>query len=59
MAERHKIAKIFGDKGLQGKQVRRKTNYEQGVNLIDIGMHKGLSLGIGEYKGLSPCQTLT
>ena len=58
MAKRHKIARIIGDKGLQGKQLRGKANYEQGVKLIGIGVHKGLSLGIGEHKGLSPCQTV-
>ena len=51
MAKRHKIARIIGNKGLQGKQLRGKVNYEQGVKLIGIGVHKGLSLGIGEHKG--------
>ena len=30
-----------------------EANYEQRVKLIDIGVHKRLSLGIGEHKGLS------
>ena len=51
MAKRHKIAGIIGDKGLEGKQLREKANYEQ-VKLISIGVHNGLSLGIGEHKGL-------
>ena len=49
----------YWDKGLKGKQLRGKSNYEQEeVKLTGIGMHKGLSLGIGEHKGLSLCQTL-
>ena len=34
------------------------TNCEKEVKLIGIGMHKWLSLDIGEHKRLSPCQTL-
>ena len=41
MAKRCKIARIIGDNGLRGKQLRGKANYEQGVNLIGIGVHKG------------------
>ena len=57
MAKRHKIARI-GDKGLEGKPLTGKANYEQGVKRIGIGVHKGLSVGIGEHKGLSPCQAV-
>ena len=50
MTKRFKIVRIIGDKGLKGKQLRGKANYEQGVKLIGIRVYKGLSLGIGEHK---------
>ena len=61
MAKRHTIARINADKGLYGKQLRAKSNYEQGVvKLVGIGVHKGLSLVVRDHKGLSPraCQTV-
>ena len=52
------ISQNYWDKVLLGKQLRGNTNCEQEVKVVGIGVCKGLSLNIGEHKGLSPCQTL-
>ena len=58
MAKRQIIARIIGTGGLQGKQLRGKVTYAQGVKPIGIGVQRELSLGIGKYKALTFCHTV-